>query len=216
MAATKAGQVRRDRRNTDTGALGWRRRSSGKDRDGRPGAPDGDDRDRPPRAERLRTRAHGLQRCGHEVKAAPAPLAPGSTPSPRRPVGLRRRSGPGPEAGRGPRASRPPRSHGSPAGRRRAAKRRSGPPDCDPAPAHGRCRRHDGGPRPGRRRCRGDSWCKAGPSPPHIKPRVRRLFVPSGPTMTWSWTVMSKTLAASTIRRVMSISARDGVGSPEG
>lgn len=47
-------------------------------------------------------------------------------------------------------------------------------------------------------------------------PSDRRLAVPSRPTTRWSWTSMPKRAAAAITRRVISMSARDGSGSPDG
>ena len=52
--------------------------------------------------------------------------------------------------------------------------------------------------------------------PAHIKPRARRLAWPARPTMRWSWTPMPTVAQALATSRVMSMSARDGVVSPDG
>ena len=50
----------------------------------------------------------------------------------------------------------------------------------------------------------------------HISFSALRLAWPFLPTMRWSCTAMPSGRATSTIARVMSMSAREGVGSPEG
>src|SRR4029453_16626822 len=55
-----------------------------------------------------------------------------------------------------------------------------------------------------------------GPSPSHISFSALRLAWPSLPTMRWSCTAIPSGRATSTIARLLSISAREGVGSPEG
>jgi hypothetical protein len=50
----------------------------------------------------------------------------------------------------------------------------------------------------------------------HISFSAFKLAWPSLPTMRWSCTEMPSGRATSTIARVMSMSAREGVGSPEG
>jgi pyruvate dehydrogenase E1 component len=51
---------------------------------------------------------------------------------------------------------------------------------------------------------------------PHIRPSPRRLENPSRVIITWSWTAIPSRLQPSATCLVMSISARDGVASPDG